>query len=468
MATPFESFVNLELPKRIATNISPTAPTAGQVPVFTGVGLLTENKAPSELGLVTPSDLTAAISTALSSVYTFQTLYNPSITSQYPTSSDTIGSVPIKKGFLWIISGITGQQTIGTKTVNNGDTVMALVDGAGAANDADWHITESNLGYTPENSENKVQNLSTPSAIAYPSINAVIAGLATKENTLANVISAGTYGNSTQYAIPTFNAKGICTGVTLQTVPVPVFTEANFEVQEVGVPANKITWSLSQLTAARVHTHPDSDIDFNNAVNVVTATNLNVIAGTNNKLLLCQNVTIDGLNNLAINCKNISISSSQKEAVFNNVKTSNVITGLLFPKGSTVEGTNAIRNCIKVLSAFLSVKPANQNIVVSDSDGVQPYFNFNVGSSNQSAVHYVTISTWLGQVYKKYRVFARVGFGLSVNQEDSSGDNIQLNAAFVESGDRLQTTLSVGSAYNSNSYPFHVVVESFYFAPTTT
>ena len=51
MGTPFESFVNVELPKRLATNVSPTAPTAGQVPVFTGVGLLIENKTLAQAGI---------------------------------------------------------------------------------------------------------------------------------------------------------------------------------------------------------------------------------------------------------------------------------------------------------------------------------------------------------------------------------------------------------------------------------
>ena len=42
MATPFENFVNIELPKRIATNDNPLTVQPGKVPVTTGVGLLTE------------------------------------------------------------------------------------------------------------------------------------------------------------------------------------------------------------------------------------------------------------------------------------------------------------------------------------------------------------------------------------------------------------------------------------------
>lgn len=44
MATPFENFVNLELPKRIATNDDPLTVQAGKVPVTVGIGLLTELK----------------------------------------------------------------------------------------------------------------------------------------------------------------------------------------------------------------------------------------------------------------------------------------------------------------------------------------------------------------------------------------------------------------------------------------
>ncbi len=42
MATPFENFVNTEIPKRLATNTDPLTVPSGKMPVTTGVGLLVE------------------------------------------------------------------------------------------------------------------------------------------------------------------------------------------------------------------------------------------------------------------------------------------------------------------------------------------------------------------------------------------------------------------------------------------
>ena len=67
MPTPFESFVNAELPKRIATNVDPLSVPEGMVPVTTGVGLLTEFKPYNQDGTVSAE----AILTILSSLLIF-------------------------------------------------------------------------------------------------------------------------------------------------------------------------------------------------------------------------------------------------------------------------------------------------------------------------------------------------------------------------------------------------------------
>ena len=196
MPTSFENFINTELPLRVATL---DTPEALDIPVFTGVGRLTEAKTKAELGLALTADLgTAAAadvgdfdpagsaSTAqsnaesyanglITSVYKVQGSYNPQTTGNFPTSTNTVGSIPIKQAFIWLVSGVSGQYTFQGVTVNNGDTIVALIDNPSATTSADWHITEANLGYTPENQNNKDTDgtLAANSDTKYPSQKAV-------------------------------------------------------------------------------------------------------------------------------------------------------------------------------------------------------------------------------------------------------------------------------------------------------
>lgn len=336
MPTSFENFVNTELPKRISTNESPTTPQAGDIPVFTGVGLLTESKTASEAGLATKSYADGLIT----SIYKFQTTYNPQTTGNFPTTANTVGEVAIKKGFTWVVSGVTGQYTFQGVTVDNGDTLLALVDNASSTSEADWHITEKNLGYTPENQANKVDDLTDSTSTAkYTSVKAVVDGLSGKQAALADVITADTYGSSTQYPVITFNAKGIATGVTLQTVPLPTFTDANFSVQKAGSPSIAASWDLTALTASRVHTYPNKAIDFK-TLSSVGASDSNVLSGTRNRILGGSGNSVSGTDVVAIGCVNNSFSDNTG-VIFNACYNSgNTLLPMTFPYGTVVNGTS--------------------------------------------------------------------------------------------------------------------------------
>jgi hypothetical protein len=97
--------------------------------------------------------------------------YDPTITSQYPTSGNTLSGGAVQKGDLWYINA---DGTINGNSVLIGYSVRALVDNAGATTDANWSISNLGIGFVPENVANKSTdvNLGT-SDIYYPSQNAV-------------------------------------------------------------------------------------------------------------------------------------------------------------------------------------------------------------------------------------------------------------------------------------------------------
>ena len=465
MATSFENFVNTELPKRIATNESPTTPQAGDIPVFSGVGLLTESKTASEAGLATEEFATNAANTAetnaksyadslVTSIYKFQTTYDPQTTGNFPTTANTVGGVAIKKGFTWVVSGVTGQYTFQGVTVDNGDTLLALVDNASATSAADWHITEKNLGYTPENSSNKYSNNDLAGGVgtypATPNVKAYVDnGLSGKQNTLADVITADTYGSSTQYPVITFNTKGIATGVTLQT---PTFTDATFSVQKNGSPSIAATWDLTALTDSYVHTYPDKAINFGDLPSVATNdTNSialaavrcrilggsgNTVSGTDNVAIACNNINMVGSSNTAVSCAGSATPAQATEfAGTGNTFTScsGYILGtdctlvsysgftyyanlraayntLVVPKHSSV-----VFNTFGVLSITSGVyaNSGASSAVLTDANGIKPVMWINKSFGNEVSEHIVKIraSTISSVFYGERKVLYKAGDG---------------------------------------------------------
>lgn len=160
-----------------------------------------------------------------------------------------------------------------------------------------------------------------------------------KQNALADVITANTYGSSTQYPIVTVNAKGIVTGITLQTVPTPTFTDATFAVQKNGSPSISATWSLTEFTVSHVHTYPDKDINFGD-VPSVASTNSNSLSTTSTACTIAGGYG-NTVNTGAYGC---SIVASKSSTVNTNAYMAAIVasySGTINTAGS-YDGYNAI------------------------------------------------------------------------------------------------------------------------------
>jgi len=363
MPTSFETFINDELPLRVSTL---DAPVSGDLPVFTGLGLITEAKTPSELGLAT----TSYVDTAVTKVWKDQGDYNVSGGTAWPTSANTIGAVPIKAGFLWVVAGaaVDGTTLIGGKIVSNGDTIRALVDAATNAG-ADWGVNEANLGYTPENKANKAIDLTLPDDTKYPTTLAVSAALSGKQasdTTLtalaafnsngvmvqtaadtftsrtitgtagqvtvtngdgvagnptvslpASGVTAGTYGSASLIPVPVVDTYGRITSITTAAVVSPTaFSDSAFRVQDNSDATKQLAFEVSGVATAttKTWTVPNLDIDFRK-LSFVATTDFNVLGGTDCRIEGGTNNNVNGTGCAAVNCFYTTLSGTRNTAI---------------------------------------------------------------------------------------------------------------------------------------------------------
>jgi len=183
--------------------------------------------------------------------------------------------------------------------------------------------------------------LAANSDTKYPSQKAVKTYADTKQAALADVITADTYGSSTQYPVITFNAKGIATAVTLQTVSVAEVSDSVFRIVDNTDSTKKIAFEASGITTSQTKTitMPDANVNLGTMSSVAT-TDSNVLSGTRNRIVGGSGNNVSGTDVVAIDCANNSFTGNTGvifKACYNSGIT---IYPMLFPYGTIVNGTS--------------------------------------------------------------------------------------------------------------------------------
>lgn len=177
----------------------------------------------------------------------------------YPAAGGSGPSGAIRQGDIWYIS-VAG--TLGARTVNVGDSVVALIDNAASGTDAHWNILESNIGFVPEQPANK----STDGTMVANSDTLFPTEQAVKTYIVANAASvSGEVTNMDGWSIEFFDeyplgalsapdkgggwgATGVITGGTIVDRTVAGGTERRLSLAPNGEYGRQLSWGSDWLS----------------------------------------------------------------------------------------------------------------------------------------------------------------------------------------------------------------------------
>ena len=428
MTQQFENFVNAALDKSLASDV--TLPTANKIPVFTGIGRQVTGKTIVELGLATSSQLTgkADLVDGLVPANQLPSYVDDVLEYANLASFPLLGEasklyIAIDTNLVYRWSGSTYAVT--SSSLALGETSTTAYRGDRGKTAYDHSQATGNPHNLPAASTNVDGYLTSTDWNTFNN----------KQAALADVITANTYGSATQYPKVTVNAKGIVTGVTLQTVEAPAtFSDSAFRIQDNGDANKLLAFELSGIVVSpaatptvKTITIPNANVDLGNLSSIAT-TDSNTLSGTRNRIVGGSGNSVGGTDNIVIAAKNsttdgtgnkvygsslVTVSSSLSNCTFNNVlneygapygnsyslplfanayKTNTldgvtfsgwlntVVTSVKWPKGYEVRGykTTTLQNILAAVhtKAYVILNTVagqpNADVVISDDTSRKP------------------------------------------------------------------------------------------------